>query len=124
MKISFDIHGVLTEDHKSFIKLAKCGLFSEVHIITGVTISDKLVTQLKNYNEGKQWWTELCSIEDELMKVIPPEGFNEFNRPYWDNYTWNSFKGNYCNDNNIDLHFDDTEAYQEYFIESKCIIYK
>jgi hypothetical protein len=124
MKLGLDIHNCIDKNPKEFIKLAKCGLFTEAHIITGVPITDKVIEQLKGYNEGKQWWSHLVGIEDELMKIIPPEGYNEKDRPYWDDYTWNSFKGKYCNDNKIDLHFDDTEAYAEYFIESRCVIFK
>jgi len=115
MKLGLDIHGVLTKDYESFVNLAKCGLWEEVHIITGVTISDKLIEQLKGYNNGKQFWSHLVSIEDELMRVIPAEGFNEKGRPYWDDIVWNNFKGKYCNENKIDLHFDDSPEYEIHF---------
>lgn len=125
MKLGLDIHGVINKDPQVFIKLAK-NTASEVHIITGITITDKLVKQLKEYNKGKQWWTHLVSVEDELMKSIPCTGFNEFDRPYWEDEVWNSFKGIYCANNNIDIHFDDSHEYREYFNKdiTKFILYK
>jgi hypothetical protein len=80
-----------------------------------VTITEELVTGLKNYNKGKKFWTHLVSVQDSLMEELDPLGYDEHNRPYWDDMTWNKFKGEYCNTNKIDLHFDDTSEYEIHF---------
>lgn len=33
----------------------------------------------------------------------------------FDDNLWNSMKGKYCKDNNIDLHIDDTLVYNDFF---------
>ena len=35
--------------------------------------------------------------------------------PYFDIELWNKTKGEFCKNEKIDIHFDDTEEYEKYF---------
>jgi hypothetical protein len=116
MKLGLDIHGVTDNNPKKFIELA--AKFEEVHIITGISITAEVIDQLSRYNDGIIWWTKLVSITDELSKTDTPIGIDKHNRPIFSNYSWDSFKGKYCEANSIDIMIDDTERYRSYFSNS------
>lgn len=120
MKIMLDIHGVLDTSPATFVALAReihsFSFESEVHIVTGETITPQLVEQLKSYDNGNQFWDHLVSIQDELVKSpIMILRINEYGRPVFPDYDWNSFKGRYCKEHKIDLAVDDSPEYAEYF---------
>jgi len=128
MKLMLDIHGVLDKNPRVFVPLAceiLCQPDNEVHIVTGHTVSSELIEQLLSYNHGMKYWTHLVSIQDELSKdpslVI---GVNAFDRPVFDDRTWDSFKGKYAWEHDIDLAIDDTERYREYFVNTAFLLYK
>lgn len=116
-KLGLDIHGVLDTNPVDFIHIAKeiKNEGGEVHVITGSSYNIELETFLLNLSGGDKFWDELVSIQDELIKTVKPEGINSHGRPYWFDKDWDRVKGDYCRDNNIDLHYDDTERYIEYF---------
>ncbi len=117
MKLGIDIHGVLDANPTHFIQLAKETRADggEVYIITGSSHDKDLTQLLLNFNDGEVFWDHVVSIQDELLKMVRPEGINRFGRPYWSDLIWDSFKGNYCAHNKIDLHYDDCEQYIKYF---------
>lgn len=117
MKLGLDIHGVIDANPDHFIYMARevRAYGGEVHIITGSSHNGDLEKYLLNLSGGKVFWDVIVSIQDTLMGVIEPTGINQYGRPYWSNEDWDCVKGDYCRDNNIDLHFDDTERYLKYF---------
>lgn len=120
MNLMLDIHGVLDKNPEVFTTLARTirwwGEGSEVHIVTGESISQNLIDQLLSYNQGEQYWDALVSIQDELIKSgAKILSLNEFGRPTFSNEEWDSFKGRYCAEHNIDLAIDDSEEYAKYF---------
>lgn len=125
MKLGLDIHGVLDTNPKEFVSLAKRVRTEggEVHIITGSSQNVDLVELLLSLDSGKKYWDYLVSIQDELLKKYKPTGINEHGRPYWPDELWDRFKGDYCAKHNIDLHYDDTERYIQYFT-TPVVIYK
>lgn len=126
MKLGLDIHGVLDTNPKEFVNLAKKVRREggEVHIITGSSITPELYTQLTNYNNGKEFWDHIVSIEDELSKLYPPIKIDGYGRPNWKDEDWDRFKGDYCKENRIDVHYDDTERYTKYFTTPIIILCK
>ena len=121
MKIGLDIHGVINSDPKKFISLA-LSLKDKgyvVYIITGATISEDLVNELLGYNDGEKFWDNLVSIQDTLLERGYSYTFDKFNRPVFDDLLWDSFKGKYCDEHNINIMIDDTESYRKYFNPKK-----
>lgn len=121
MKLGLDLHGVL-DTNPEFVEIAKQVKEEggEVHIITGSSLTDEVLTIVKNSGIDYDY---IVSIQDELIKLYLPNCYNEYNRPIFPDILWDSFKGRYCKDNNIDLHYDDTEEYIDYF-STPVILYK
>lgn len=120
MKLMLDIHGVLDSNPELFVSIAtllrSSSFENEVHIVTGESITPKLIDQLKGYNNGVEFWDHLVSIQDELLKgEVSTLGIDSFGRPRFPDDIWDSFKGKYCAQHDIDLAIDDTEAYRKYF---------
>ncbi len=114
MKLGLDLHGVLDTNTKDFVEIAKMikEEGGEVHIITGSSITEEVLTIVKTSGINYDY---IISIQDELSKLYTPTGYNEYGRPIFPDNLWDEFKGKYCKNNNIDLHYDDTERYIDYF---------
>lgn len=125
MKLGLDVHGVLDANPKDFVTIAKYvrSIGGEVHIITGSSYDENLKQLLLSFNNNCIFWDYIVSIQDELIKRKEPEGINIYGRPYWKDETWDRIKGEYCARNMIDIHYDDTERYSEYFT-TPFILYK
>jgi hypothetical protein len=123
-KIGIDIHGVIDAipDTFAFLSNAILNAGGEVHILTGGTWDNKLETQLKSFGIN---WTHSFSIYDELLrrntlivgKVQFPDGTIQ---EKFEDGAWDKVKGEYCRDNNINLHIDDTLIYNEHFTTPFC----
>ena len=116
MNVCIDIHGVLDRFPSAFVKMAKevRAAGGKVHVVTGMTLSHQLILQLLSYGSGEQFWDELVSIEDCLTLSGKGEGQNEFGRPMFPAELWNSFKGKYCDEHEVDVMFDDSPEYAGY----------
>lgn len=116
MKIGFDLHGVM--DKLPFFKLIGELLVdsgNEVHIITGreweklhVEIRERGILLNRHY-------TNHFSITDYLIKQGENVRWDNPDNPWFDENAWNKAKATYCKENNIDVHFDDTDVYADYF---------
>jgi len=122
MKLGLDLHGVLDINSKDFVKIAKKikDEGGEVHIITGSSITEEVLNIVKTSGIDYDY---IVSIQDELLKLHKPISYNEYKRPVFIDSLWNEFKAQYCKNNNIDLHYDDTDKYIEYF-STPVILYK
>lgn len=120
MKISFDLHGVLNDMPETFQFLTEAILEKggEVHIITGST-TEKALIELENlgFKKGNHF-NEVIGLPDYLKSLgCNSVRYNkEFNNFEYSNEDWDSAKGLYCRENGIDLHFDDTLKYGDYFV--------
>lgn len=119
MKLSIDLHGVL-DDLPYVIKALTSAIIKdngEVHILTGST-TKRAVEELKELDLIENiHYTHVQGLPDYLeSKGKIPVGFNEQfqNNEYLD-LDWNTAKAQYCSENNIDLHLDDTIEYGNYF---------
>jgi hypothetical protein len=120
MKIGLDIHGVITKHPKFFSELTK--LFKEagheVHILTGSSLNPDTkygriaLDELKKYGIH---YTHLYSIIDHQEKIGTEIVYEDDENPWIDDDLWNCAKGDYCKEHNIDIMFDDTRAYADYF---------
>lgn len=118
-KLSLDFHGVIDvmPDFFAFLSNAVIEAGGEIHIVTGGTLTDKLENQLKSYGIR---WTHIFSVYQHLVETgavsvgsvqFPDGGIQK----KFDGETWDSVKGNYCKENNISLHIDDTMIYNDFF---------
>lgn len=119
MKISIDLHGVLDDLHHVIKSLMSAVIKDngEVHILTGST-TKRAIEELKELNLIQNThYTHVQGLPDYLeYKGKKPVGFNEqFQNNEYSDLDWNSAKAQYCRENNIDLHFDDTIEYGDYF---------
>lgn len=120
MKVSFDLHGVLNDlpDVFQFLTEAIIDKGGEVHIITGST-TEKALLELEElgFKEGLNF-TKVVGLPNYLEDLgCVSIGVNrQFGNLEYSDTDWNSAKGYYCKQNEINLHFDDTLEYGEYFL--------
>ena len=121
MKIGLDIHGVIDSDPAFFSEFTKSMRYigNEIHILTGQEDSHKLRAQLKNW---KIKYDHLFSISSSLIEYGYIVKRDKNGNPWFDDELWNSAKGHYCEIMKIDLHFDDSPEYFEYF-ETPYVFY-
>ncbi len=118
-KLGLDIHGGVDALPEFFSFLTESFIKNggEVHIITGGRWDSEFETMLNNFNIK---WTHKFSVYDYLKevgadqsgKIRFPDGTiqRKFNDEDWD-----KVKGEYCKKNGINLHIDDTLAYNNHF---------
>lgn len=117
-KLGLDIHGVVDSmpDFFAFLSDAVIKNGGEVHVITGGAWDDELEKQL---SKSGIKWTHHFSVYDHMLDNYPYEGEVQFSdgtiQKKFRNSDWDKIKANYCRDNNISLHIDDTLIYNNYF---------
>lgn len=119
MKLGLDIHGVIDSKPESFRFMSKSVIDKggEVHIITGGSWNKELIDLVEEcgieYTHYFSVYDYLKGINaEEIGRIQFPDGTTQ---KKFDSELWDSIKGKYCKDNNIDLHIDDTEVYSKYF---------
>jgi|TARA_R110000851_G_scaffold145114_5_gene284477 hypothetical protein len=114
MRISFDYHGVCDVNPILFSKLTKslmdCGI--EVFIITGRMKEHNLEEDLNKLGIS---FTGIFSIIDYNVKKGNHVRFDENGEPWIEEDLWLKTKGVICEEQKIDLHFDDSDEYSEHF---------
>lgn len=118
MKIGIDLHGVLDQKPKFWVDFAKQikAAKGEIHIISGQSWCEKLKSQLLEYNNGQQWWDFYFSIDDNLRHEKKIDYcIDEKSGRRYPSEIWDSAKGEYCLRNQIDIMFDDSSKYGQYF---------
>ena len=115
-KIVIDIHGVIDALPEFFGFLTESIVKNggDVHIITGGEWNEKLEKQLSGIS-----YTHKFSVYDHLLKTAEILGEIEFPdgtiQKKFDDTLWDSTKAEYCKENQISLHIDDTLCYNDYF---------
>jgi len=118
-KLGLDVHGVIDgmPDFFSFLTDSFIKNGGEVHIITGGRWDSEFEKQLNDFGIK---WTHKFSVYDYLKesdaevigKVQFPDGTIQ---KKFKNEDWDRVKAQYCKDNSIDLHIDDTLIYNNFF---------
>lgn len=119
-RLGLDIHGVLDLNPEFFVADAKRVIEAggEVHIITGIPMSDEVLQDLLKYNNGWRFWTHYYSIVDHLVKFDIPRHKDEKGRIWADkDEDWDPIKGWYCKEHGITRMYDDTIQYRAYMPE-------
>ncbi|WNO10864.1 hypothetical protein [Teredinibacter sp. KSP-S5-2] len=113
LKVGIDIHGVIDTFPEKF-KLLSSALVqagAEVHIVTGSKRCERIDNMLAN--AGIQF-THYFSIVDHLEQTSVDVQWRK-GLPYADENAWNIAKSQYCEAQDIDLMFDDSEIYKSTF---------
>jgi hypothetical protein len=123
-RLGLDIHGVVDAlpDTFSFLSNAIVNLGGEVHILTGGSWDPKLESHLKSLGIV---WTHSFSVYDHLIEVGTivvgdvqfPDGTIQ---KKFEDGAWDKVKAEYCRKHDINLHLDDTLAYNEHFTTPFC----
>jgi hypothetical protein len=118
-KLGLDVHGVIDgmPDFFSFLTDSFIKNGGEVHIITGGRWDSDFEKQLNDFGIK---WTHKFSVYDYLKdsdaevigKVQFPDGTIQ---KKFKNEDWDKIKGQYCKENAINLHIDDTLIYNNFF---------
>ena len=112
-KIGLDIHGVIDKypGEFSFITKELKDLGYEIHILTGHLPDDEIKQELKKYNIV---YDKLFSILGHHRKLNSKMWQDD--RGWWiDDLLWNKTKGEYCLEQGINFHLDDSPVYGNYF---------
>jgi len=121
MKLGLDFHGVIDAEPKLFSvmtqKLMKMG--HEVHIITGMELTDRFYAKLKAFHIS---YTTVFSISSYHKGIGTKVWYDEKDTPWLDQETWVVSKAWYCKKNKIDLHLDDSEAYLQHFLTPSLLV--
>lgn len=116
IKIGLDIHGV-TDSNPFFKAMATAMLQAghEIHIITGAS-TKKAKRDLRSVGmvEEKNY-TTIFSLTDYLIDKGVDVHWKDPSTPMFPDEEWNKAKAVYCQENEIDMHFDDSEIYGLYF---------
>lgn len=113
IRIGLDLHGVISANPKFFSHMSKAMILAgaEVHIITG-SHSVEILGELKKYDIK---YTHLFSIADHHRSIGTKMWYDANNTPWIDKGMWEMTKAEYCEKEGIDMHFDDSLIYGEYF---------
>lgn len=114
LKIGIDLHGVATDAQELFQEFTKTMVNAghEVHIITGPRVTDKLLQEIKDLGLT---YTHLFSITDHHLAEGTFIEFDSKGNPFMEDYVWDRTKADYCLKVGINLHFDDSDAYNYFF---------
>lgn len=114
IKFGFDIHGVCDALPEVFGPLTTLLVEAghEVHILTGSMWTDKIDEELRGYGVR---YTHKFSISDYRIAQGHEVTFDEKGTPWMTGELWDSAKGEYCMEQGINLHLDDTLKYNDYF---------
>lgn len=114
MKLGLDIHGVITVNPRFYSLLSNLAIERgyEVHILTGVMLTDAKKEELRSYGIT---WTHIFSIADHHKELGTSMTFSDSENPWIDGLAWDKTKAEYCFKNGISFHIDDTERYGEHF---------
>lgn len=118
-KLSIDIHGVIDALPEFFAFLTDSFIKNggEIHIVTGGQFNDEMFDYLKKMNIK---YTHTFSVYDNLIKTNSPT-YGDISFPdgtiqkKFDDEAWDNAKADYCRENNISLHLDDTLIYNNFF---------
>ena len=117
MKFGFDVHGVLDTHMVAYSNLLHTLSVHrhEVHVITGVYECDREEVQAKLLKAGVKW-THWFSVPEFLLESgVPSIGTSRDGHLKWAEGDWDRVKAQYCNIKDIDMMFDDSPHYGQYF---------
>lgn len=115
MKFAFDVHGVLDE-HEEYRRLMRTLYYigQTIYIISGQPLDDNMVALLKEHDLDN-FYHEYRSIETYLLEEGVHEHEDTPKGKFWGDLIWNAVKAKMCEEEDIDMIFDNSPAYAETF---------
>ena len=118
LKIGIDYHGVIDHQLEYFSEFCKEAIRRghQIHVITGgpkSSVSDTL-------KQAKIKYSYIFAIVDyyAAKNSVSYLTNGDF---YIDNILWNKAKGEYCRQEGIDIHIDDSKEYIKWFTTPYCL---
>ncbi|MFW6219685.1 MAG: hypothetical protein ACOC33_02450, partial [bacterium] len=121
MKIGLDIHGVIDHNPELFSRMSK-QLIEKGHKVYIITGSMQTVEVEQNLKELGIVYTDFFSISDYLINKGEKVTFSNPDNPWFESDVWNRVKAEFCENEGIDFHFDDSIEYAEHFINSIFVL--
>lgn len=114
MRYGIDVHGVADTKKRFFALFTQRAIANghAVHIITGNMRTPEIEEELA---ENGIEYTHFYSVSDKLLEDGKETHWTSPNDPWFPANEWNTAKAAYCAEQGIDLHFDDSETYGQYF---------
>ena len=113
MKIGIDVHGVIDKYPVQFSHMTTAWLSKgyEVHIITGQPLDDVMSILV----DANIYYSHFYSIV-ECHMVKDTHMWKDDNDTWWmAGDIWTPAKGKYAEEVGLDIHFDDSRSYCDYF---------
>lgn len=112
-RLGLDFHGVIDDDPEYFSILSNqiINEGGEVHILTGSRDTPEFRNILDTL---KIKYTHLFSISSH-HEAIGTKVWEDEHGPWMNAEVWDRSKAEYCKENDIHLHFDDSNIYGKYF---------
>ncbi len=120
MKLGFDIHGVI-DTFGVFQKMIDILIEAddvEIHVLSG--LEEKYLEAHIGHLIDLSRITNFFSVTDYLVETGAKVEWKD-GLPWADDEAWNEAKTKYCDMVGIDVLFDDSPIYAQYFDESKTI---
>ena len=118
LKIGLDYHGVIT-DNICYFKYFSASLKQrghQLHIITG---GPRSIVEKQLKREGILYYN-IFTIYDYYKNKNQITYFSDGSFKIEDEL-WNKAKAEYCTNNKINIHIDDSNIYQQYFSTPYCL---
>lgn len=114
MKFGIDIHGTINKYPEFFAKFSHRVRLNghQVIIITGSMKTPQIEKELKEIGIE---YDNFFSISDYLIAKGCEHHFSSSNNPWFKAEDWDKSKADYCKENHVDLHFDDSPDYLKHF---------
>ncbi|MFW6121141.1 MAG: hypothetical protein ACOC80_09630 [Petrotogales bacterium] len=114
LKIGLDIHKTIDAKPQFFAKFSQRSR-ANGHTIVIITGSMK-TTEIENeLAELGIEYDDFFSVSDFLLAKGKATHWSSPNDPWFKAEDWNRAKADYCRENQIDIHFDDSDEYGKYF---------
>lgn len=118
VKIGIDFHGVITCKPEYFSKFTQLAVARgyEIHIITGGP-GEVIKKMLDDWHIS---YTSIFAILD-FYDVLHKVKYFENGEFHVDNELWDTAKGLYCKEHDINIHIDDSTIYRQWFSTPYCL---
>jgi hypothetical protein len=115
LKIGLDIHKTIDVKPQFFAKFSQRARANghTIIIITGSMRTPKIEKELKDFGIE---YDDFFSVSDYLISQGKVTHWTSSQNPWFNDDDWNKAKADYCRENQIDIHFDDSDEYKKYFV--------
>jgi hydroxymethylpyrimidine pyrophosphatase-like HAD family hydrolase len=119
IKVGFDIHGVIDRDPVLFAKLTRKLKESghQVHILTGRELGEEILSKLNGLDIVYDQLFSITSYHKAIGTYITYKD-GDITQPLISPPKWDRTKADYADREGLDVHFDDSTVYGDYFTKN------